>query len=143
MSLRVVGSVLAFLVAAGVVGLFAPQSRAQDADDAHCASFLSIKQQADKDRGARVDPMTVFLGVDVHCDRRLVEYGQSVLAENASLRHGWLKRLEKNWSAAYCKPGSQSADAIRAGWTISSQVHTSDGKAFRVTAICHEAVASL
>ena len=110
--------------------------------DPFCSSFESLRDEANRVRGDRVDVLTVFLGVEVRCNEKLVEYGQAVLKPNASLRTGWRDRLAKNWSKAYCKPGSQSSDAIRNGWTIASIVRTADGQEFRIEATCHEAVAN-
>lgn len=120
-----------------------PAVAQEPAPDAFCASFHTISDEANRVRGDRVDPLTVFLGVEVRCEEKLVEYGQAILKPNSRLRDGWRERLEKNWSAAYCKPGSQSSDAIRNGWKIASIVRTADGHEFRIEATCHEALAEV
>jgi len=133
--LRVVCSVLA-------AAFFLPRfAFAVDETDQFCKYFRNIKDESNEVRGNKVDPLTVFLGVDVRCTEKKVEYGQAITVASDNLHRGWQKRLEKNWSIAYCKPGSFSSEAIRNGWTISSIVKTTDGKEFRVQAMCYDAVA--
>lgn len=134
--------VLRCLLAVVVLSGLSPlRSAAETASEDVCRSFLGIQQESAPERGRQVDPLTVFLGVTVACAEKRVEYGQAVTADPAKLQRNWEKLLQKNWSMAYCKRGTMFRDAIQQGWTISSLVTTKDGRAFRVTAECHDATA--
>lgn len=134
---------LAGLAIAGAISspIRAEPANMDAATDPFCASFEIVKTQSNAVRGTKVDPATLFLGVDVTCTEKRVQYGQAITIPTARLQRNWKAKLERNWSHAYCKPGSLSEKAIKSGWSIASLVRTLEGETFTVKASCFDASA--
>lgn len=132
-----------FVLLAAACPQLAADAKADAAATArHCSLFRDIERKTAAGLGRLIDPITRLAAIDLQCTDQVIHFRQDLTIPEAALKGDWLARQRAQWSATYCRRGSISAAAIRAGWTVTTTITTSDGARFRVTATCHEAVAS-
>lgn len=133
---------LACFLFASAAGLPIATAAADDAAT-HCSAFRNIERQTSAGLGRLIDPVTRLASIQLQCADQVLHFQQDLTIPDASLKRGWLDRQRAQWSAAYCKPGSVTAAAISAGWTVTTTITTSDGARYRFTAACQEEIARL
>lgn len=116
---------------------------AEDDTARHCRLFKDIERQTAAGLGRLIDPVTRLAAIDLQCDDQVLHFRQDLTIPERALNDDWLDRQRAGWTATYCRAGSPSAAAIRAGWTVTTTITTSDGARFRVTAKCPEEMAAI
>lgn len=131
-------------VLAAVACIFAPSpdlNAGAEAPDRYCRLFAKVRDNFAINVGRQVDPLTRFDGIEVVCDRKAVVFRQNVRLYSDELGKDWIMRRQRHWSQTYCKRHRAFADAMRAGWTISTILSLADGQTLRLDAACHDAEA--
>jgi hypothetical protein len=110
-----------------------PVSALDDGD--YCVLAQQLALAAEKDIGIWIDRSTRNAGMQVSCDRRIIEYRRFTYSPSASMTDAWKARKGADWSRTHCDSAIWR-DAIGRGWKIVLSETAADGASVTFTAQC-------
>jgi len=110
-----------------------PASGLDDGD--YCVLAQQLALAAEKDIGIWIDRSTRNAGMQVSCDRRIIEYRRFTYSPSASMTDAWKARKGADWNRMHCDSAVWK-DAIGRGWRIILSETAADGASVTFTANC-------
>ena len=110
-----------------------PVSALDDGD--YCVLARQLALAVEKDIGIWIDRSTRNAGMQVSCDRRIIEYRRFTYSPSASMTDAWKARKGADWNRTHCDSAIWR-DAIGRGWKIVLSETAADGASVTFTARC-------
>lgn len=122
------------LIAVG--GLLLPlPAKAQYSNEHFCQVLEQIQKDLQEHIDTTMDPVTKIDDMIVLCDTKVLVFKKYLASAAEHLRAGWQEHKQAQWNDLYCNDAITSA-AIADGWTIATELTTTDGKRLWYTAEC-------
>jgi hypothetical protein len=104
-------------------------------DKSFCVAAQQLAIAAEKDIGIWVNRVTRKAGMNVLCDRKVVESTHFTYLPASSMTERWKAARASEWNASQCS-SSLWREAIDNGWSVVLQVASSDGGRATLKAQC-------
>jgi len=104
-------------------------------DKSFCVATQQLAIAAEKDIGLWVDRVTRNAGMNVLCDRRVVESTRFTYLPSSSMTERWKAAKASEWNASHCN-SALWREAIDNGWTVLLYVASADGGRVMLKAQC-------
>jgi len=104
-------------------------------DKSFCVAAQQLAIAEEKDIGIWVDRMTRKAGMNVLCDRKVVESTRFTYLPASSMTEGWKAARASEWNASQCS-SALWREAIDNGWSVLLHVASSDGGRATLKAQC-------
>ena len=104
-------------------------------DNDFCVAAQQLAIAAEKDIGNWVDRVTRKAGMNVLCDRKIVESTRFTYLSASSMTESWKAAKASEWNVSQCS-SALWREAIDHGWTVLLHVASSDGGRATLKAQC-------
>jgi hypothetical protein len=104
-------------------------------DKSFCVAAQQLAIAAEKDIGIWIDRVTRNAGMNVLCDRKVVESTRFTYLRSSSMTERWKATKASEWNATQCN-SALWREAIDNGWTVLLHVASPDGGRATLKAQC-------